>query len=113
ERRRTELARDHHAARERLFSAAVESSDDSIVMQTLDGIITGWNPAAERLYGYSAADAVGQPTGIIGPEDCRGEGRDYLRRIAKGEWIENFETVRVHRDGTRVEISVSLSPIRG
>nr|WP_201724174.1 PAS domain S-box protein [Bradyrhizobium centrolobii] len=113
ERRRTEVARDHHAARESLFSAAVESSDDSIVMQTLGGIITGWNPAAERLYGYSAEEAVGKPTSIIVPDDRREEGKDYLRRIARGEWIENFETVRIRKDGSPVEISVSLSPIRG
>ena len=113
ERRRIEIARDHYAARERLFSAAVESSDDSIVMQTLDGIITGWNPAAERLYGYSAEEAVGKPTSIIVPDDRRDEGSEYLRRIASGEGIESFETVRTRKDGSPVEISLSLSPIRG
>lgn len=113
ERRRSEAARDHHAERERLFSAAVESSDDSIVMQTLDGIITGWNKAAERLYGYSAEEAVGQPTSIIVPPERRDEAKGYLRRIRQGEWIENFETVRVRKDGSRVEIMVGLSPIRG
>lgn len=82
ERRRTEAARDHLAVRERLFSAAVESSDDSIVMQTLEGIVIGWNAAAERLYGYSAEEAMGQPTSILLPPDRREEGKDYLRRIA-------------------------------
>ena len=113
ERRRTEAARDQLAVRERLFSAAVESSDDSIVMQTLEGIIIGWNAAAERLYGYSAEEAVGQPTSIILPPDRREEGKGYLERIARGERIERFETLRLHRDGTLIEISVSLSPIRG
>ncbi|UQD73338.1 PAS domain S-box protein [Bradyrhizobium japonicum] len=113
ERRRTEAARDQLAVRERLFSAAVESSDDSIVMQTLDGIIIGWNAAAERLYGYTAEEAVGQPTLILLPPDRREEGKDYLRRIATGERIEHFETVRLRKDGSPVEISVSLSPIRG
>ena len=113
ERRRTEAARDQLAVRERLFSAAVESSDDSIVMQTLDGIIIGWNTAAERLYGYTAEEAVGQPTSILLPPDRREEGKDYLRRIATGERIEHFETVRLRKDGSPVEISVSLSPIRG
>ncbi|QDP22798.1 PAS domain S-box protein [Bradyrhizobium cosmicum] len=113
ERRRTEAARDQLAVRERLFSAAVESSDDSIVMQTLDGIIIGWNGAAERLYGYSAEEAVGQPTSIILPTERRDEGKDYLARISRGERIEHFETMRLHRDGSPVEISVSLSPIRG
>ena len=113
EHRRTEAARSHHAARERLFSAAVESSDDAIVMQTLDAVITGWNPAAERLYGYSADEAIGKPTSIIVPPDRRAHGRDYLQRIARGEPIERFETVRLRKDGTPVEISLSLSPIRG
>jgi len=113
ERRRTEAARDQLAVRERLFSAAVESSDDSIVMQTLDGIIIGWNAAAERLYGYSAEEAVGQPTSIILPADRGDERTDYLKRIARGERIEHFETMRMRRDGSLVEISVSLSPIRG
>ncbi|MDA9528560.1 histidine kinase [Bradyrhizobium sp. CCBAU 25338] len=113
EHRRTEAARSHHAARERLFSAAVESSDDAIVMQTLDAVITGWNPAAERLYGYSAEEAIGKPTSIIVPPDRRAHGKDYLQRIARGEPIERFETVRLRKDGTPVEISLSLSPIRG
>lgn len=113
EHRRTEAARSHHATRESLFSAAVESSDDAIVMQTLDAVITGWNPAAERLYGYTAEEAIGQPTSIIVPPDRRADGKDYLGRIARGEPIERFETVRLRKDGTPVEISLSLSPIRG
>jgi PAS domain S-box-containing protein len=112
EHRRTEAARSHHAAREHLFSAAVESSDDAIVMQTLDAIITGWNPAAERLYGYSAEEAIGKPTSIIVPPDRREQGRDYLARIKRGQPVERFETVRLRKDGTPVEISLSLSPIR-
>ncbi|MGW1418937.1 PAS domain S-box protein [Bradyrhizobium manausense] len=113
EHRRTEAARNHHAARELLFSAAVESSDDAIVMQSLDAIITGWNPAAERLYGYSANEAIGKSTSIIVPPDRREHGKDYLGRISRGEPIERFETVRLRKDGTPVEISLSLSPIRG
>ncbi|WP_449384160.1 PAS domain S-box protein [Bradyrhizobium sp. UFLA05-112] len=113
EHRRTEAARSHHAARERLFNAAVESSDDAIVMQSLDAIITGWNPAAERLYGYSADEAIGKHTSIIVPPDRREQGKDYLRRIARGEPIERFETVRLRKDGTPVEIALSLSPIKG
>ncbi|MEH2489936.1 PAS domain S-box protein [Bradyrhizobium sp. AZCC 2230] len=113
EHRRTEAARSHHEARERLFSAAVESSDDAIVMQSLDAIITGWNPAAERLYGYSANEAIGESTSIIVPPDRREQGKDYRARIARGEPIERFETVRLRSDGTPVEIALSLSPIRG
>lgn len=113
EHRRTEAARSHHEARERLFSAAVQSSDDAIVMQSLDAVITGWNPAAERLYGYSADEAIGNSTSIIVPPDRREQGKDILRRIAQGEPIERFETARLRKDGTPVEISLSLSPIRG
>jgi PAS domain S-box-containing protein len=113
ERRRTEAARDHHASRERLFSAAVESSDDCIIMHALDGTIMGWNPAAERLFGYSAEEAVGQSMSIIRPPDREEEARDYLQRIGRGEFVENFETVRLRKDGSPVELSVSLSPIRG
>ena len=113
EHRHTEAARSHHAARESLFSAAVESSDDAIVMQTLDAVITGWNPAAERLYGYSASEAIGKSTSIIVPPDRREHGKEYLQRIARGETIERFETVRLRKDGTPVEISLSLSPIKG
>src|SRR3954447_16489779 len=113
EHRRTEAARSHHEARERLFSAAVESSDDAIVMQSLDAVITGWNAAAERLYGYSADEAIGKSTSIIVPPDRREQGKDYLQRLARGEPIERFETVRLRKDGTPVEISLSLSPIKG
>ncbi|HEY9009581.1 MAG TPA: PAS domain S-box protein, partial [Devosia sp.] len=113
EHRRTEAARSHHATRELLFSAAVESSDDAIVMQSLDAIITGWNPAAEQLYGYQANEAIGKSTSIIVPLDRREQGKDYLARISRGERIERFETVRLRKDGTPVEIALSLSPIRG
>ena len=74
EHRRTEAARDHYAARERHFSAAVESSNDAIITKSLDGIITGWNPAAERLFGYTAAEAVGKNIDLIVPPDRIGGG---------------------------------------
>ena len=112
EHRRTEAARDHYAARERIFSAAVESSNDSIVTYSLDGVISGWNPAAERLYGYSAAEVVGRNIDLLVPPDRLGETRDILRRTARGEPVEPFETVRRRKDGSAVEISLSVSPIR-
>ena len=71
--RRTEVARDHYAARERLFSAAVESSNDAIITESLDGTITGWNPAAERLYGYAASEAVGKQISLIVPAERMAE----------------------------------------
>ena len=110
--RRTELARDHYAAREQLFSAAVESSNDAIITKSLDGTITGWNPAAERLFGYTAAEAVDKHIGLIVPPERVAEIDDMLRRINWGESIDQNETVRVHKNGRAVEVSLSISPIK-
>jgi PAS domain S-box-containing protein len=112
EHRRTEAARDHYAARERLFSAAVESSNDAIVTKSLDGTITGWNPAAERMFGFTAAEAVGQGIHLIVPRDRLTEMHDILRRIGQGGSIEQHETVRLRKDGSPVEVSLSISPIK-
>ncbi len=110
--RRTEAARDHYAARERIFGAAVESSNDAIVTEFLDGTITGWNPAAERLFGYTAAEAVGQSIDLIVPPSRAEEASDILRRISWDETIENYETERLRKDGLLVEISLSAFPIK-
>jgi PAS domain S-box-containing protein len=112
EHRRTEAARDHYAARERIFSAAVESSSDSVVTYSLDGIISGWNPAAERLYGYTAAETVGRNIDSLVPPDRLGETHEILRRTGCGEAVEPFETVRSRKDGSAVEISLAASPIK-
>ncbi len=112
EHRQTEAARDHHAARERLFSAAVESSSDAIVTKSLDGTITGWNPAAERLFGYTAEEAVGKNIDLIMPPDRKAEAHDILRRIGWGETIEHYETERLRKDGRPVEVVLSISPIK-
>lgn len=112
EHRRTEAARDHYAARERIFGAAVESSSDSVVTYSLDGIISGWNPAAERLYGYTAAETVGRNIDSLVPPDRLSETHDILRRTSCGESVEPFETVRRRKDGSAVEISLGASPIK-
>jgi PAS domain S-box-containing protein len=112
EHRRTEAARDHHAERERLFSAAVESSNDAIITTSLDGTITGWNSAAERLYGYTAAEAVGKNISLIVPMERLPEVHDMSRRIGWGERIEQNETIRLRKDGSRIEVSLSISPIK-
>ena len=112
ERRHTEAARDHHAERESLFSAAFESSNDAIITMSLDGTITGWNSAAQRLYLYSAAEAVGNKIDLIIPADRHSEIEDTLRRIGWGEKIEHNETVRRRKDGSLVEVSLSISPIK-
>jgi PAS domain S-box-containing protein len=98
--------------RERIFSAVVESSNDAIITKALDGTITAWNGAAERLFGYTSAEAVGQHIDIIVPPDRRAEVDDILDRVRKGERIQQYETSRMHKDGRNVEISLSVSPIR-
>jgi PAS domain S-box-containing protein len=112
EHRRTEAARDHYAARERLFSAAVESSSDAIITMSLDGTITGWNPSAERMFGYRATEAVGQNITLLVPEGRLPEIRDALRRISWGERFEHNETVRRRKDGSPIEVSIGISPIK-
>ena len=112
EHRRTIAARDHHAERERLFSAAVESSNDAIITMSLDGTVTGWNSAAERLYGYGAAEAAGKNIAILVPTGRLAEVQDTLRRIGWGESIEHNETTRLRKDGSPVEVSLSISPIK-
>jgi PAS domain S-box-containing protein len=104
--------RDRHTERERLFSAVVESSNDAIITKALDGTITAWNPAAERLFGYSAAEAVGNRIDIIVPPDRHAEVDEMLGRIAQGEVVQQFETLRLHKDGREVNVSLGLSPIR-
>jgi PAS domain S-box-containing protein len=94
------------------LAAIVASSDDAIISKDLRGLITSWNPAAERLFGYSVAEAVGQPIGIIIPAARQGEAEDVLRRIARGEAVTHFETVRRRKDGTELFISLTVSPIR-
>jgi PAS domain S-box-containing protein len=112
EHRRTVAARDHHAERERLFSAAVESSNDAIITMSLDGTITGWNAAAERLFGYTAAETAGKNITILVPHDRLSEVQDSLRRIGWGESIEHNETTRLRKDGSPIEVSHSISPIK-
>jgi PAS domain S-box-containing protein len=94
------------------LAAIVDSSYDAIIGKTLDGTITDWNRAAEALYGYTAAEIVGQPITTIVPLDRRDELADILARLARGEQIAHHETERVRKDGTRLEVSVSISPIR-
>jgi PAS domain S-box-containing protein len=111
-RRQAASDRSRHSERERLFSAVVESSNDGIITKTLDGTITGWNRAAERLFGFTAAEAVGNHIDIIVPPDRHAEVREILNRIASGEAIEQYETLRQHKDGKEVEVSLAISPIR-
>ena len=111
-RRQVEFEHDYYADREHLFGAVVESSEDAIITQSLDGTITAWNRAAENLFGYTAAEAVGKSIGIIVPPDRRAEVNTILEQVGRGERIEHHETVRVHKEGRPVEVSLGISPIR-
>ena len=101
---------EHDAAH--ALAAIVRSSDDAIYSKDRNAIITSWNPAAERLYGYTAAEAIGQPISILIPGDRKGEEIDILDRVLTGEPVDHYETVRVAKDGHLVEVSVSVSPVR-
>jgi PAS domain S-box-containing protein len=98
-------------ARERL-AAVVESSDDAIISKTLDGTINAWNRGAEQVFGYAAAEVIGEPMVILMPAERVNEESDILTRIRRGESVEHFETVRVRKDGRRIDVSVTISPIR-
>jgi len=104
--------REVHDADLQRLAAIVEWSNDPIIGKDLDGIITSWNPAAERLYGFSAEEAVGRSIRIIIPVDRNHEEDETLARLRRGEQISNFETVRVTKDGRLVDVSLSISPIR-
>jgi PAS domain S-box-containing protein len=94
-----------------LLAAIVDSSDDAIVSKTLEGIITSWNRGAERIFGHSAAEAIGQHITFIIPSERLSEEDDVIAHIRRGEKVDHFETVRQAKDGRRVEISLTVSPI--
>jgi PAS domain S-box-containing protein len=97
--------------RERL-AAIVDSSDDAIISKTLNGTVTAWNRGAEKVFGYPAAEIVGKPMLVLLPPERLNEEFDILARIRGGESVEHFETVRVRKDGTNIDVSVTISPIR-
>jgi PAS domain S-box-containing protein len=99
-------------ARSRLQQAVVESSEDAILTKTLDGVITGWNPAAEQLYGYPAGEAIGARLDIIVPPERRAEFAGVLARIRRGESVRHLETTRQRKDGRVLPVSLTVSPVR-
>jgi PAS domain S-box-containing protein len=96
----------------RRLAAIVDSSDDAIISKNLDGVIQTWNDAAQRLFGYSRDEAVGRPVLMLIPEGRRDEEPAILARLRRGERIEHYETIRQRKDGSLVEVSLSVSPIR-
>jgi PAS domain S-box-containing protein len=94
------------------LAAIIKSSDDAIISEDLDGIVTSWNPAAERLFGWPACDAISKPSTIIIPEDRWAEETRLLDEIGHGATVHHYETVRKRKDGTLVDISLALSPIK-
>jgi PAS domain S-box-containing protein len=95
-----------------LLAAIVDSSDDAIVSKTLNGVITSWNRGAEQLFGYTAQEAVGQHISLIIPINRRDEEATILERLGRGQRIEHFDTVRLHKDGTPLDTSLTISPVR-
>ena len=96
----------------RWLASIIESSDDAIVSKNLDGIITSWNSGAERVFGYSASEAIGQPITLVIPQDRQSEEREILTRIRRGERIDHFETVRQRKNGSLIVVSLTVSPVK-
>jgi PAS domain S-box-containing protein len=103
---------DSHITPHALLAAIVESSDDAIVSKNTDGIVTSWNRAAERMFGFTAAEAIGQSILLISPQDRVSEENFVLSQIRGGHAIDHFETIRQRKDGTLIDVSLTVSPIR-
>ena len=95
------------------LAAIVAGSEDAIVAKDLGGIVRSWNNAAERIFGYTASEMIGRPVGLLLPPERADEEPRILAKLCRGERVENFETVRVRKDGRRIDVSVTISPIRG
>lgn len=94
------------------LAAIVESSDDAIVSKNLQGIVTSWNPCAERIFGYTPEEMIGRPITTIIPPELQDEETRILATIARGERLEHFETVRLRKNGERIEVSLTVSPVK-
>jgi len=111
-RKRKPRVREKPATLARLrLAAIVESSDDAIIGKDINGIITDWNNAAERLFGYSAGEVIGKPISLLMPPDRVGDFAEIMGKIKHGERVDHYETERQKKDGTRIEVSLTISPI--
>lgn len=100
------------AAQQSRLAAIVETSDDAIISKDLHGVVLTWNGGAERIFGWTAAEAVGKPINFIIPPERQAEEPEILRRLRNGERVDHFETVRLTKSGQRIDVSVSISPVR-
>lgn len=112
DRRRVETELRDSEQKLRYLGSIVENSNDAIVSKSLDGVITSWNRGAERIFGYTAEEAIGQPITMLIPADRQSEERDILTRIRRGERIDHFETVRQRKHGSFIIVSLTVSPIK-
>src|SRR5215210_8373573 len=104
---------DHDDITARHLARVVESSDDAIVSKDLNSTIISWNRAAERMFGYTAEEAVGRSIRMLIPDELQGEEDEVLAKIRAGETVDHYETVRMRKDGALLSISLTVSPIRG
>ena len=95
-----------------LLASIVDSSDDAIVSKDLNGVITSWNSGAQRVFGYTAAEVIGHSITMLIPPERQGEEPEILDRLRRGERVDHFDTVRIRKDGSRVEVSLTISPVR-
>ncbi|MGZ5927013.1 MAG: PAS domain-containing protein, partial [Rhizomicrobium sp.] len=105
--------RNHSEEIAQRLAAIVESSDDAIMSKDLNGVISTWNKGAERVFGYTAEEIIGKPVLVLIPEDLQHEEPSILSRIRSGQRIDHYETVRRHKNGTLLDISLTVSPVRG
>jgi PAS domain S-box-containing protein len=112
ERKQIQRALNENEERLRWVASIVDFSDDAIISKNLDGVITSWNTGAERVFGYTAEEAIGQPITIVIPRDRHAEERTILTRIRRGERIDHFETVRQRKNGSLIVVSLTVSPVK-